>query len=117
MNVMPDTPSPTAVLQEVEAVVRSARQAVGEGCLVDLRGLDQRMATLCGLVAASGQRTLRPALERLAAELNGLTGAVALAAGRDGLAGVAGRSADPRARFRAVQAYGTASAADLDDSR
>jgi hypothetical protein len=75
----PQTMPTLAAIEALHDTVRMARALVDGGRRIDLAGLDAEAATLCTAVAllpAGAARPLRPALEALAREVDGL--AVAL---------------------------------------
>ena len=71
----PPAETALAAIESLRGTLTMARVLVQSGRVVDLAGLDAEAATLCAQVArlpgASGQR-LRPALEALVREVEGL---------------------------------------------
>jgi hypothetical protein len=64
-----------AAIESLHGTVLMARALVSTGRQIDLAGLDAEAATLCAAVALlppSTARPLRPALEALAREVDGL---------------------------------------------
>jgi hypothetical protein len=75
----PHTLPTLAAIEALHDTIRMARALVDNGRRIDLAGLDAEAATLCTAVALLPEgtaRPLRPALEALAREVDGLAAAL-----------------------------------------
>jgi hypothetical protein len=91
-------------IEKTAALVATARRLLGEGRMVDLKGLAGRVETLCAAareLPPAEARVLAPALERLILDLDGLEGDLRTQFARATL-----QTDDSETRRQTARAYG-----------